>query len=209
VLRARLAAGATIYPPEPLRALQLTALQAVRVVIVGQDPYHGPGQANGLAFSVAPGVPWPPSLRNILTEITRQRRTGELAPSAPAIGSADDGDLTRWARQGVLLVNTNLTVEQGQAASHAGMGWEVLTGMVMSAIQEKPEPVVYMLWGRHAQACAPATDAAPRGAPRLLLRANHPSPLSAGRGPIPFVGCGHFAQANTFLREQGSVTVDW
>jgi len=203
----RIAAGATIYPPEPLRALELTPLHAVRVVILGQDPYHGPGQAHGLAFSVAPGVPPPPSLRNIQAEIAHERRLGELDPSLGSRNAVPLADLTPWARQGVLLLNTCLTVERGLPASQSRIGWEVLTGKIMHAIHMRPDPVVYMLWGKHAQ------DAAPRGgpdyAPRLYLRCNHPSPLSARRAPRPFLGCGHFAQANAFLRRHGAGTVDW
>lgn len=208
-VQARLAAGATVYPPQPLRALALTPLHAVRVVILGQDPYHGPGQAHGLAFSVPCGVPVPPSLRNMQAEIVRERQAGLLAPAAAARDTACTGDLTRWAQQGVLLLNTCLTVEQGRPASHAKLGWEVLTGRILSAIEARREPVVYMLWGRQAQDCRPAPAAAPAGAARLVLCANHPSPLSARRPPVPFLGCGHFAQANTFLRRHGMEPVDW
>lgn len=208
-LQSRLAAGATIYPPEPLRALELTPLHAVRVVILGQDPYHGPGQAHGLAFSVPRAVPPPPSLRNIRAEIARERRDGMLeAPLDPRHGGAG-GDLTPWTRQGVLLLNACLTVEKGRPASHARLGWEALTGQILAAIQAGPGPVVYLLWGRQAQDCQPAPEAAPPGAPRLVLRANHPSPLSARRPPHPFLGCGHFAQANMFLRQHGLAPVDW
>jgi uracil-DNA glycosylase len=208
-LRSRLAAGATVYPAQPLRALELTPLHAVRVVILGQDPYHGPGQAHGLAFSVPPAVPPPPSLRNIRVEIARERHVGALAAPLDERHVGIGGDLTPWTRQGVLLLNTCLTVEKGLPASHARLGWEVLTGKIMSVIQSKPEPVVYLLWGRHAQDCQPEPDAAPVGAPRLVLCANHPSPLSARRLPIPFLGCGHFAQANAFLRQHGVAPVDW
>lgn len=206
---ARIDAGATVYPSAPLRALNLTPLHAVRVVILGQDPYHGPGQAHGLAFSVAPGVPAPPSLRNIHAEIVRERRNGELPPSSGSRYASIGVDLTPWAHQGVLLLNTCLTVERGQPASHANMGWEVLTRQIIAAIQRKSDPVVFMLWGRHAQDCQPSPHAAPLGAPRLYLRANHPSPLSARRPPLPFLGCGHFAQANDFLQRHGAVPVDW
>lgn len=206
---ARIAAGATIYPREPLRALGLTPLQSVRAVILGQDPYHGPGQAHGLAFSVAAGVPAPPSLRNIQAEIAQERQVGALESASDPRRVAAGADLTHWARQGVLLLNTCLTVERGQPTSHARMGWEVLTGQIVAAIQARPNPVVFMLWGKHAQDCLTRAGAAPPGAPRLYLRANHPSPLSARRPPVPFMGCGHFGQANDFLRRHGRAPVDW
>lgn len=190
-----LAEGAVIYPPQPLRALALTPLDAVRVVVLGQDPYHGPGQAEGLAFSVAPGVAVPPSLRNIYKEITRE--TGQALPRT--------GSLLSWAEQGVLLLNTCLTVEQGAPASHAGWGWEVLTDAVIDQLNRHPRPKVFLLWGAHAQTKARQID----GSRHRVLRANHPSPLSALRGPTPFIGCGHFSQTNQFLRESGDVPVCW
>ena len=190
-LQQRLAAGAIIYPPQPLRALELTPPEAVRVVILGQDPYHGPGQAEGLAFSVAPGVALPPSLRNIFKEL--QRDLGEPPPDFPVPG----GSLVRWARHGVLLLNTCLTVEQGQPASHAGKGWEVLTDAIIGAVSDHSNPVVFMLWGSHAQSKRPLIDASRH----LILCANHPSPFSAMRPPVPFMGCGHFSQARDW-REQ-------
>ncbi|ART49610.1 uracil-DNA glycosylase [Acidovorax carolinensis] len=188
-LQARLDAGAVIFPPRPLRALELTPPDAVRVVILGQDPYHGRGQAEGLAFSVAPGVPLPPSLRNIFKEL--QRDLGTPPPAFPQPG----GSLVQWARSGVLLLNTTLTVEEGQPASHAGKGWEVLTDAVIRRVAEGPRPVVFMLWGAHAQAKR-AVIPGDRG--HLVLCANHPSPLSALRPPVPFIGCGHFGQAGVF-----------
>lgn len=194
-LAMRLGQGAVIYPPQPLRALELTAPEAVRVVILGQDPYHGPGQGEGLAFSVAPGVKVPPSLRNMLQELQR-----DLGVSAPA-----DGSLVRWARQGVLLLNTGLTVEDGQPASHAGKGWEVLTDAVIRHCSDAGGPKVFMLWGAHAQKKTPWID----GGRHLVLGANHPSPLSARRGPVPFVGCGHFGRANEWLAEQGQPPIHW
>jgi len=184
-LQQRLAAGAVIFPPQPLRAIELTPPEAVRVVILGQDPYHGRGQAEGLAFSVAPGVPLPPSLRNIFKEL--QRDLGQPLPTFPVPG----GSLVRWARQGVLLLNTCLTVEEGQPASHAGKGWEVLTDALISAVAAGTEQVVFMLWGAHAQSKRPLIDASRH----RVLCANHPSPLSALRPPLPFIGCGHFSQA--------------
>ncbi len=230
-IQARLAVGATIYPPQPLRALALTPLHAIKVVLLGQDPYHGPGQANGLAFSVASGVPAPPSLRNIQAEIARDRACGALGSSLPVglkcsglteghdeiegIERVDgpqarsDGDLTRWARQGVLLLNTCLTVEQGQSASHSNFGWEVLTGAIIAAISANSGPVAFMLWGRHAQDHGIASMQATANGPRLHLRCNHPSPLSARRAPLPFVGCGHFGQVNAFLRQHGVSPIDW
>lgn len=213
-LSARLAAGATIYPPRPLRALALTALADVRVVIVGQDPYHGSGQAEGLAFSVAPGVRPPPSLRNIFKELAREAVTDGVA--APVRSLPANGSLVRWARQGVLLLNTCLTVEDGCPASHVGQGWEVLTRAVLQAVLAGPSPVVFMLWGAHAQQFdglirqAGAVFCAASGHGRhLILAANHPSPLSALRAPRPFLGCGHFGRANAFLEAAGSMPVTW
>jgi uracil-DNA glycosylase len=187
-LRQRLAAGAAIFPPQPLRALELTPPDKVRVVILGQDPYHGRGQAEGLAFSVAPGVALPPSLRNIFKEL--QRDLGTPPPSFPSPG----GSLVLWARQGVLLLNTCLTVEEGQPASHAGKGWEVLTDTIIKEVSDHSEHVVFMLWGNHAQSKRKLIDASRH----LILCANHPSPLSALRPPLPFIGCGHFSQARSW-----------
>jgi uracil-DNA glycosylase len=201
-LQQRLAAGATIYPPRPLRALELTALAEVRVVILGQDPYHGPGQAEGLAFSVAPGVRLPPSLRNIYLELAGDPG---LAPRQPPA----DGSLVRWAQQGVLLLNTCLTVEDGQPASHAGLGWEVLTERLIRAVLQRAAPVVFLLWGAHAQRAAAAAGLAATDSRHLVLTANHPSPLSARRGPQPFLGCGHFSQAHAFLQRQGLPLINW
>ena len=187
-LRSRLAAGAVVFPPQPLRALQLTPPEQVRVVILGQDPYHGRGQAEGLAFSVAPGVALPPSLRNIFKEL--QRDLGTPPPKFPAPG----GSLVRWAAQGVLLLNTCLTVEEGQPASHAGKGWELLTDAVIQAVSCGDHPVVFMLWGAHAQSKRALIDSRRH----KVLVANHPSPLSALRPPLPFIGCGHFSEARAW-----------
>lgn len=184
-----------IYPPQPMRALELVAPSDVRVVVLGQDPYHGPGQAEGLAFSVAPGVTVPPSLRNIFKELQR-----DLALPPPANGS-----LVRWARQGVLLLNTCLTVEDGQPASHAGRGWEVLTDALIRHCAETGDAKVFLLWGAHAQKKAALIDAARH----RVLSANHPSPLSASRGPVPFLGCGHFGAANRWLVQQALAPVLW
>ena len=189
-LRARIAAGAVIYPPQPLRALELTPLASIHAVVLGQDPYHGPGQAEGLAFSVAQGVKLPPSLKNIFLEMG----------CSPATGS-----LVEWARHGVLLLNACLTVEQGQPASHARKGWEALTDRLLALVASTASPCVYLLWGAHAQAKAPLIEstAAAHGREVLVLQANHPSPLSARRPPVPFLGCGHFAQARAWLAERG------
>ena len=184
----RLTAGATIFPPQPLRALALTPPEQVRVVILGQDPYHGRGQAEGLAFSVAPGVAIPPSLRNIFKEL--QRDLGTAPPPFPQPG----GSLVKWARNGVLLLNTCLTVEEAQPASTAGRGWEVLTDAVIRHVSDVAQPTVFMLWGAHAQSKRPLIDAQRH----KVLAANHPSPLSAQRPPVPFIGCGHFSQARAW-----------
>jgi uracil-DNA glycosylase len=187
-LQVRLQAGAVVFPPQPLRALQLTAPEVVRVVILGQDPYHGRGQAEGLAFSVAPGVTLPPSLRNIFTELRRD--LGTPFPPFPEPG----GSLVRWARQGVLLLNTCLTVEEGQPASHSGRGWELLTDAVIRKVSQDSAPAVFMLWGAHAQGKRALIDASRH----LVLTANHPSPFSALRPPVPFIGCGHFSKARAW-----------
>jgi uracil-DNA glycosylase len=194
-VRERLAAGAVIYPPRPLRALETTPLATVRAVILGQDPYHGRGQAEGLAFSVPPGVKPPPSLRNIFKEL-------RCRPDEPAPAS---GSLIDWARHGVLLLNTSLTVEDGQPGSHAKKGWEVLTDALLTQVATRASPCVYMLWGAHAQAKGGliTQTAAAHGREVLILQANHPSPLSASRPPVPFLGCGHFAQARDWLAARG------
>jgi len=196
---ARADAGATIFPAQVFRALALTPLSSVRVLILGQDPYHGSGQAEGLAFSVPAGQRMPPSLRNIAQELQR-----DLGLALPPCGS-----LLAWARQGVLLLNTSLTVEEGRPASHAKFGWQVLTDAIVSAVAEHPRPKVFMLWGAHAQAKAPRVAAT--GSRHLVLQCNHPSPLSATRPPQPFIGCGHFSQARAFLSaaEPGAPTLDW
>lgn len=192
----RQAAAATIYPARVLHALELTPRERVRVVILGQDPYHGTGQAEGLAFSVPVGQPLPPSLRNIFKELQR-----DLSLPVPA-----HGHLGAWARQGVLLLNTALSVEQGAPGAHAGHGWEALTDAIVSAVAGSELPRVFMLWGNHAQAKAPllASDAA-----CLVLQSNHPSPLSATRGVLPFIGNGHFSAANRFLTDHGAAPIDW
>jgi uracil-DNA glycosylase len=195
-LTQRAAAGASIFPPRPFRAIELTPLSAVRVVILGQDPYHGPGQAEGLAFSVPEGLRWPPSLRNIFKELQR-----DLGVAPPASGS-----LVPWARQGVLLLNAVLTVEEGAAAAHAKRGWESLTDALIAQAAREAAPKIFMLWGAHAQAKQPLVKHA---GDHLVLSANHPSPLSATRGPAPFIGCGHFSAANAWFRERGLPAIDW
>lgn len=192
----RLAAGATVFPARPLRALELTPLAQVRVVLLGQDPYHGAGQAEGLAFSVPEGVPLPPSLRNVYKEL--QRDLGVKPPR--------NGHLVAWAQRGVLLLNTTLTVEEGKPASHAKRGWEALTDALIRAAAADANPKVFMLWGAHAQAKRPLIEAA--GGDHLVLASNHPSPLAATKPPIPFMGNGHFGQASAFLAERGR-PIDW
>ena len=194
-VQARLQAGAEIYPAQPLRALELTPLSEVSVVILGQDPYHGPGQAEGLAFSVPDGVKLPPSLRNIFQELVR-----DLGGELPVSGS-----LQGWASQGVLLLNTSLTVEQGAPASHARQGWETLTDALIAACSAHESPKVFLLWGAHAQSKAGLID----GRRHLVLQANHPSPLSARRPPVPFIGCGHFGQALRWLEKNSRKNLHW
>jgi uracil-DNA glycosylase len=189
----RAAAGARIFPPRPLRALELTPFDAVRVVIVGQDPYHGAGQAHGLAFSVPDGVRPPPSLRNLHAELAREFGR---APRSESLES--------WARQGVLLLNAVLTVEEGSPACHSGCGWEQLTSALLAALGSDLQPRVFMLWGAHAQRNTP-----PIASHHCVLTANHPSPLSARRPPQPFIGCGHFTRANHFLEASGERAIDW
>ncbi|CAH0441016.1 uracil-DNA glycosylase [Ralstonia pseudosolanacearum] len=194
------AAGKPIFPTEVFHALHLTPVDAVRVIILGQDPYHGTGtvdgrevpQAHGLAFSVPAGVRVPPSLRNIYKEI--EAEYGRQL-------SAGSGNLEGWAQQGVLLLNTVLTVEQGQAASHARRGWERITDCLLEHLARVGHARVFMLWGSHAQA---KRALLPEG--HLVLEAPHPSPLSAHRG---FLGCGHFRAANDWLAAQGQATIDW
>jgi uracil-DNA glycosylase len=194
-LRGRLAARATIYPPEPLRALALTPLSRVRVVILGQDPYHGAGQAEGLAFSVASGVRIPPSLRNIFKELQR-----DLGVPPPV-----DGSLERWADQGVLLLNTCLTVEEGQPASHACRSWDVLTDALIQRCSDDGGSKMFLLWGAHAQNKRALIDSQRH----QVLCANHPSPLSASRGSQPFIGCGHFGGVGRWAAIQGSEPLLW
>jgi uracil-DNA glycosylase len=183
-----------IFPPAPdmFAAFAKTPLSAVRVVILGQDPYHGPGQAHGLSFSVREGVKLPPSLRNIYKEI--EREYGEPIPA--------NGDLTRWAEQGVLLLNATLSVRASEAGSHQKQGWENFTDAAIRAVSDKKDPVVFMLWGSYAQKKGECIDRTRH----LILEAPHPSPLSAHRG---FIGCGHFRKANDFLATNGIKPINW
>ncbi len=197
----RVQAAVPVYPAHVFRALEFNAPEAVRVLVLGQDPYHRPGQAQGLAFSVAPGQPkLPPSLRNMLKEVRAD--TGRP--------SVCHDDLSAWARQGVLLLNSALTVEEGLPQSHAGRGWETLTDALLARVAAQAEPVVFMLWGAPAQRKRALLE---RAGPRAhcVLVANHPSPLSALRPPLPFIGCRHFSQANAFLAAQrpGTAPVLW
>ncbi|WP_416886425.1 uracil-DNA glycosylase [Marinospirillum sp.] len=193
-LRAEKQAGKQIYPPSHqwFTAFWQTPLSEVKVVILGQDPYHGPGQAQGLSFSVPSGVRVPPSLLNIYKEQAR-----DLGIQQPA-----QGDLTPWAQQGVLLLNAVLTVEAGQAASHQGQGWERLTDRVLEIINQHSQGVVFLLWGAFARKKAAQIDRQRH----LVLEAPHPSPLSAHRG---FIGCGHFSAANQWLISQGRTPINW
>lgn len=196
---ARVAAGATVFPPDPLLALKLTPLHQVRVLVLGQDPYHRAGQAEGLAFSVATGTAWPPSLRNVLAEWQR-----DLGLALPLSGS-----LRPWARQGVLLLNTALSVEEARPASHSRYGWQSLTSAIVAAVVSSRQPTVLLLWGAHAQGVLAGVDPTTFGASHLALACNHPSPLAARRGPVPFVGCCHFSQASRFLSAAGRGQLDW
>lgn len=193
-LRAEKHAGKAIFPPgaDIFAALDATPFDAVKVVILGQDPYHGPGQAHGLCFSVRPGVGVPPSLANIFTEIER-----DLGFARP-----DHGCLLPWARRGVLLLNAVLTVQAGMAGSHQGRGWEGFTDRVVDALNREREGLVFLLWGSYAQAKGKLIDSRRH----CVLRAPHPSPLSAHRG---FLGCRHFSKTNQYLEASGRAPVDW
>lgn len=186
--------GQIIYPPQTqwFAALEANQPQDIRVVIVGQDPYHGAGQAHGLSFSVLPGVRKPPSLANIFKEIAR-----DLGITPPQHGSLQD-----WAAQGVLLLNTSLTVRAEQAGSHSKKGWEPFTDALIANLANQREHIVFMLWGAHAQKKAALIDSARH----CILQSAHPSPLSAHRG---FLGNGHFSAANTYLEQHGHAPIDW
>jgi uracil-DNA glycosylase len=187
-----------VYPPgdQIFAALDLCPLRSVKVVIIGQDPYHGPGQAHGLCFSVLPGTPQPPSLVNIFQEINDDLGTPECRLDATR------GCLEPWARQGVLLLNAVLTVDAGRAGSHQGQGWERFTDRIVAILNEAREHLVFMLWGAYAQRKGAMVDRARH----CVLSASHPSPLSAHRG---FLGCGHFSRANRYLVEHGQTPIDW
>ena len=193
-LRAEKAAGKRIYPPGPaiFSAFDHTPFDAVRVVVLGQDPYHGPGQAHGLCFSVPVGVRVPPSLDNIFKEI--QRDLGIARP--------DHGCLTPWADRGVLLLNSVLTVEEGRAGAHQGKGWEDFTDAAIAALNHEREGLVFLLWGAYAQRKGSLIDRNRN----CVLTSVHPSPLSAHRG---FLGCGHFSAANQYLESRGQAPIDW
>ncbi|HEV8692907.1 MAG TPA: uracil-DNA glycosylase [Lysobacter sp.] len=193
-LRDRKANGARIFPPGPqiFAALDATPFESVKVVILGQDPYHGFGQAHGLCFSVQPGVAVPPSLDNIYKEIER-----DLGIPRP-----DHGCLMHWAQQGVLLLNAVLTVEEGRAGAHQGRGWEGFTDKIVDVLNREREHLVFMLWGSYAQAKGKVIEQQRH----LVLKAPHPSPLSAHRG---FIGCGHFSAANRYLTQHGQTAIDW
>ena len=185
-----------IYPPSEkvFYALEMTSFECVTVLIVGQDPYHGPGQAHGLAFSVPEGVKAPPSLRNIFKEINDDVYAGEKTTFVT--------DLTRWAKQGVLLLNASLTVEAGDAGSHRDIGWQQLTDQILFELSEQRENLVFLLWGRHAQLKSKLLDSSRH----YILKAPHPSPLSAYRG---FFGCKHFSKTNLYLMEQQQKPIVW
>lgn len=197
-LLGEMSGGKTIYPPPScwFAALDATPLHRVSVMILGQDPYHGPGQAHGLCFSVQLGVPPPPSLVNIFKEIE-----ADLGLARPT-----HGHLQHWADQGVLLLNSVLTVEQHQAAAHRGKGWETFTDAIVRLVADKAEPCVFLLWGADAQRKAGHIKSVEQGGRHLVLKAPHPSPLSAHRG---FLGCRHFSKANEFLIASGRDPIDW
>ena len=190
-------AGKQIYPPRGcrLKALELTPLDEVKVVILGQDPYHGPGQAMGLCFSVPEGVKIPPSLVNIYKELAADL----------GVARADHGDLSKWARQGVLLLNDTLTVEAAKAGSHSKRGWDAVTDACVAAVAARDEPSVFILWGSHAQAKAKRI-AGLREGPHCVIESPHPSPLSAHRG---FFGSKPFSRTNAFLSDHGREAIDW
>ncbi|MBX7541681.1 uracil-DNA glycosylase [Qipengyuania sphaerica] len=196
-LRGQEEAGKTVYPPRGcrLKALELTPLDKVKVVILGQDPYHGPGQAMGLCFAVPEGIRVPPSLVNIYKELEADL----------GIARAGHGDLSNWARQGVLLLNNTLTVEDGKAGSHAGRGWDAVTDACVAAVASRAAPSVFILWGSHAQAKAKRIGGL-QGGPHLVIESPHPSPLSAHRG---FFGSKPFSRTNAFLEEHGREAIDW
>lgn len=195
-IKRRRAAGVTIFPPKDqvFNAFLATPFDDVKVVIIGQDPYHGPNQAHGLSFSVLPNVKIPPSLVNIYKELAGDPNVAFTTPN--------HGYLQSWAEQGVLLLNTVLTVEQGKAHSHAQLGWEKVTDSVIEALNQQKEHVVFLLWGSHAQKKGAKIDRSKH----CVLTSVHPSPLSAYRG---FFGCGHFSKTNEYLQSTGQTPIDW
>lgn len=199
-LAGRLADNAIIFPKRPFRALLEIDPEDVQVVILGQDPYHGPNQAQGLAFSVPDDCRIPPSLRNMFAELAREY---------PDTFAQQRNSLIRWAKRGALLLNTSLTVEAHQPASHAKRGWETITDAILTKVLQEPRPKVFLLWGAHAQSKEALLQKNPPAGPALVLKANHPSPLSALRPPRPFIGCGHFLAANQWLQEHGETGIDW
>jgi uracil-DNA glycosylase len=206
-------AGKTIFPPVSLRfrALEKTPLEQVRVVILGQDPYHGPGQADGFAFSVTSKTKVPPSLRNILQELRRENLHHGIEKKLSLAYQENISVLEHWAIQGVLLLNTCLTVEKAKPFSHCNWSWQVLTDKIISTVAALPRPIVFMLWGTQAQ--KKQSLILDQGSnveeKHWILCANHPSPLSARRPPNPFIGCGHFRKANQFLEKTGQRLIKW
>lgn len=212
-LQAEEDSGKSIYPPrdQRLRALEITPLESVKIVILGQDPYHGAGQAHGLSFSVPDGVKIPPSLVNIYKELQsdlgieppmrENTEGGSLFP-----GETPSGNLEHWAKQGVLLLNHSLSVEAGKAGSHSRHGWAAITDRIVRAVAERDQPSVFILWGGHAQGKAARIDALQSGNRHLLIKTPHPSPLSSYRG---FFGSKPFSQANDFLEKHGRGSVGW
>jgi len=196
--------GKVIYPPGPeiFAALDATPLPAVRVVIIGQDPYHGPGQAHGLCFSVRPGVRPPPSLENIFKEVVSDMSDPDVPCGRADAERPGSGSLSGWARQGVLLLNAVLTVERGRAGAHQNRGWEQFTDHVVERVNAERDHVVFMLWGSYAQKKGQRVDRRRHE----VLTAPHPSPLSAHRG---FFGCRHFSRANRYLVANGQEPIDW
>lgn len=187
-----------VYPPldQIFRAFELTPAATARVILIGQDPYHQPKQAGGLCFSVPDDVPPPPSLRNIFSEMERDLQI----PVPPT------GNLVPWAEKGVLLLNTTLTVRRDKPLSHAKRGWETFTSAALKMLWQLPQPLVFLLWGQNAKQAVEPLTALPTTAPRLLLKAPHPSPLSAHRG---FLGCGHFSKVDEFLQQNGESKMEW
>lgn len=193
-------ANQTVYPPanELFSALELTPYESVKCVILGQDPYHGKGQAHGLAFSVKPECPIPPSLQNIYTEIRREYRIPDISDISPK-----NGYLINWAKQGVLLLNTSLTVLEGKPGSHSNIGWQLFTDAIIRAVNNKTRPVVFMLWGNHAKSVVERVNF---NSQHLILNASHPSPFSANKG---FFGCNHFKDCNNFLIKNKIQPINW